>query len=208
MNSFLFLGALFTLCQCGGTPAPAPTQPPREGPKCHNVWIDGACDLAYAQRGWYDAYLPSPDGTFSLEKATNEAECTQACQDRARAYGYGCCQWGDFWGKDSSTKCRFATSQGFAKTPTPSMFPMTGMNRISHCSECESDSYRMSYPHNCNGKRTKQSVSGFREDVKAVAFTDAYNGAVSYIDELCYVFAAIGLSFVLYGAYKHYSRKF
>lgn len=198
MNSVLFfLGTLFTLGQCGGTPTAPPPPPPREGPKCHNVWIQGTCDSAYATRAWYDVYLPS-DTMF--KKATNEAECTQACQVRANTYGYGCCQWGDFWGEESYTKCRMAIGKPFAKPgPNPdSLKQMVSNNKVSHCSECESDSYRMAYPQNCNGKKTKATVDGFRGASGALAFTQS----ISQVDDIEYVFAAVGLAFVLYGGYN------
>jgi len=194
MLSFVLLGALFTLGQCGGSPdagplgdglkvdgtgGPDPTPKPTEPPKYANTGCGhfevGVCDVATTDM------IYSSTGP----EHTTEPTCAQYCTDQAAEYGDGCCQLGgcvDNWsGRQCGAICQFY--EGSQPTDTPQ-------------TDYGTTEYRGS-----KFKRTYCTASDEADEAMSFFAQTSDESGLVLARNFC---AAVGLVTTLYGAYRYY----
>lgn len=139
-------------------------------------WKQGAC------RSSYD----NPDFK-TLWDAKTEEECQGLCQHWSNSWGDGCCQWTPFrndW--DTEKVCRYLP-QGESNSY------LSDFGKASVTFECGSpqgNSYRYSAAEEADETMITVATGSVQPGRKVMV-----NG-----------FAAVGLAYLLYGAYKFYSR--
>jgi len=194
MLSFVLLGALFTLGQCGGVdsdngmfgedanipgvngvdPTPKPTEPPFYKNRGCADFEDNVCDVSTT--------IMTYTGTGA--SANSESTCVEFCKEKAGEHGAGCCQFGgcvDVW---NGRQCGAHMCQFFhGSTPT--------------------DNPETDYPTSYRGKTFKRSYCSVGQEAEATSFfaQTSDGSALILVRNFC---AAVGLVTSLFGAFKYY----
>lgn len=196
LSALFFLGTLLTLGECGGDsyigdegmptvnvagvngvdPTPKPTGPPHfNGVGCGG-FSEGVCDASTAEMLHSSTEL----------RHQSESGCADFCSGMAKEHGNGCCQLGgcvDVWsGRQCGAMCFFF--EGSKDVPNPTADSGT--------------EYR--------GKKFERAMCKVSAEEADEAMLDfaAFTSDETALLMARNVCAAVGLSAVLYGAYKFY----
>lgn len=180
ISVILLLGALFSVGQCGGGPAPTPppTKPPTYSASCSTLTM-GSCDAQLREKHLWEVYR-KPNTPSNYATITTEEECQEGCLVLAKKWGPGCCSFGPYQTDTQPSSCHYVKTRGAYKSSDGRMNHWQQIHKVSICT---------------TGADTAESL----------AYTEEPAAASSPLT-LVNVFAAMGLCFIVYGAFRHYSK--